>query len=87
MLGLRSTQFGPPIAMTASRAQGFNQGVVAVLDDEEKLRAYVAHPAHQKYTTSVLPGVSSSCLTFSRVQKIREAICDDTLVYDMYYPE
>jgi hypothetical protein len=56
---------GGVLASTAHRAQGFDMGVMAVLDTEQNVLDYASHPAHLV------------------VHKIREALCTDTLVYDM----
>lgn len=47
--GLQSFILGPPLASTANRAQGFDMGLVAVLETEEQVLSYAGHPAHQKY--------------------------------------
>lgn len=47
--GLKSLEMGPPLASTAQRAQGFNLGLLAVLESEEHLAGYATHPAHVKY--------------------------------------
>ncbi|KAH8176575.1 stress responsive a/B barrel domain-containing protein [Sarocladium implicatum] len=44
--GLRSFHLGPPLASTAHRAQGYDMGLVTVLDTEEQVLAYATHPAH-----------------------------------------
>lgn len=33
--------------MTASRAKGYDMGLVAILDKPEDVPGYAAHPAHQ----------------------------------------
>ncbi|KAF2184124.1 hypothetical protein K469DRAFT_710036 [Zopfia rhizophila CBS 207.26] len=63
--GLKSFEFGPPLASTAHRSQGFDMALMTVMETEKDVLAYAGHEAHQK------------------VHKIREAICDDTLAYDM----
>ncbi|KAF5003081.1 hypothetical protein FDECE_10362 [Fusarium decemcellulare] len=45
--GLRSFEFGPPLASTAHRAQGFDLGLIAILNTEADVLAYGPHPAHQ----------------------------------------
>ncbi|KAK7409436.1 hypothetical protein QQX98_008397 [Neonectria punicea] len=45
--GLRSFYFGPPLASTSQRAQGYELGLIAILDKEEHVLAYGPHPAHQ----------------------------------------
>lgn len=42
----------PPLESTAHRGQGFNLGLVAILDKPETVKVYAEHPAHQK---SVFP--------------------------------
>ena len=44
--GLKSFHLGPPLASTAHRAQGFDLGLITVLDTEEQLLAYATHPSH-----------------------------------------
>jgi hypothetical protein len=44
--GLRSFHLGPPLASTAHRAQGYDMGLVTLLDTEEQVLAYATHPAH-----------------------------------------
>ena len=44
--GLKSFNIGPPLASTAHRAQGYDMGLVTVLETEEQLLAYAKHPAH-----------------------------------------
>lgn len=39
---------GPVLGSTAHRAQGYDMGIVTVLDAEEDVLAYAPHPAHQK---------------------------------------
>lgn len=46
--GLQSFVLGPPLASTAERAQGFDMGLIAVLETEEQVLSYAGHPAHQK---------------------------------------
>ncbi|KAF4461374.1 hypothetical protein FALBO_11829, partial [Fusarium albosuccineum] len=44
--GLRSFEFGPPLASTAHRAQGFDLGLIAILNTEADVLAYGPHPAY-----------------------------------------
>lgn len=44
--GLQKVDVNPPLASTAHRAQGYNMGLVAILDKPETLQVYAAHPAH-----------------------------------------
>jgi hypothetical protein len=46
--GLQSFILGPPLASTAERAQGFDMGLIAVLEREAHVLSYASHPAHQK---------------------------------------
>ncbi|KAL7941255.1 stress responsive A/B barrel domain protein [Trichoderma barbatum] len=45
--GLLKISFGQPLPITASRAQGFNLGIVATLDKADTIPVYAAHSAHQ----------------------------------------
>ncbi|KAJ4856728.1 stress responsive a/B barrel domain-containing protein [Trichoderma breve] len=45
--GLLKISFGEPLPITASRAQGFNIGIVAILDKADTIPIYAAHAAHQ----------------------------------------
>lgn len=44
--GLKSFHLGPPLASTAHRAQGYDMGLVTVLETEAQVLAYASHPAH-----------------------------------------
>lgn len=44
--GLQSFQMGGVLASTAHRAQGFDMGIMAVLDTEQSVLDYASHPAH-----------------------------------------
>jgi hypothetical protein len=44
--GLLKMDVGPPHASTASRAQGYDMGLVAVLDKAETIAVYAKHDAH-----------------------------------------
>ncbi|KAH8803390.1 tannase and feruloyl esterase-domain-containing protein [Xylogone sp. PMI_703] len=46
--GLIKLDIGPPHPSTAHRAQGFNIGLVAVLDAPETIKVYAEHPEHLK---------------------------------------
>lgn len=37
---------GPPLAVTAARAKGYDMGLVAVLEKPEQVLPYGTHPAH-----------------------------------------
>lgn len=39
---------GPPVPETASRAKGFDMGLIAILDKPVDLKGYAEHPAHMK---------------------------------------
>lgn len=45
--GLLKISFGPPLPISAPRSQGFDIGIVAILDNPETIPHYAAHPAHQ----------------------------------------
>lgn len=49
IIGLLKISFGEPLPITASRAQGFNIGLVAILDKVDTIPIYAAHAAHQPY--------------------------------------
>ena len=44
--GLIRLDLNPPHAISASRAQGFDMGLVAILDKPETISVYAQHPAH-----------------------------------------
>jgi hypothetical protein len=46
--GLSRIDFGPPLESTAHRAQGYDLGLVAVLEKPEDVKVYAEHPSHQK---------------------------------------
>ena len=46
--GLSKLDVGPPDPSTAARGQGFNMGLVAILDKPETIKVYAEHPAHQE---------------------------------------
>lgn len=45
-IGLVSIQSGPPLPVSIPRAQGFDMGLVAVLETAEHVVTYGIHPAH-----------------------------------------
>jgi hypothetical protein len=45
--GLQRIDLNPPLPISASRAQGFDMGLVAILDKPETIEVYAKHPAHQ----------------------------------------
>ncbi|CAK3809809.1 Hypothetical predicted protein [Lecanosticta acicola] len=63
--GLQRIDFGSPVL--PARAQGFDLGLVAILEKAEDIKVYAEHPAHLK------------------VHALREAICEDTLAYDLEF--
>jgi len=46
--GLRRIDLNGPLASTAARGQGFNMGLVAILDKADDVKVYADHPAHQE---------------------------------------
>jgi hypothetical protein len=44
--GLSKLDVGPPEPSTAARGQGFNMGLVAILDRRETIKVYAEHDAH-----------------------------------------
>ena len=44
--GLQRIDLNPPLPVSAARAQGFDMGLVAVLDKPETVEVYAKHPAH-----------------------------------------
>jgi hypothetical protein len=46
--GLQRIDLNPPLPISATRAQGFDMGLVAVLDKPETVSVYAEHPAHQE---------------------------------------
>ncbi|KJY01457.1 stress responsive a b barrel domain protein [Zymoseptoria brevis] len=46
--GLSRIDFGPPLASTANRSQGYDLGLVAILEKAEDVKVYAEHPSHQK---------------------------------------
>ncbi|EXJ81651.1 hypothetical protein A1O1_07716 [Capronia coronata CBS 617.96] len=50
--GLLKLEANAPLASTAHRSQGYNMGLVAVLEKADDVKVYADHPAHlvvQKY--------------------------------------
>ncbi len=47
--GLMKLDANTPLASTASRGQGFNMGLVAVLEKADDVKVYAEHPAHLEY--------------------------------------
>ncbi|PWY89703.1 hypothetical protein BO94DRAFT_534450 [Aspergillus sclerotioniger CBS 115572] len=48
MVGKIPAAHQPPLAMTASRAKGFDMGLVAIMEKPEDLQIYANHPDHLK---------------------------------------
>ena len=47
--GLIKIDIGAPLESTASRAKGFDFGLVALLEKPDDVKVYAEHPEHQKY--------------------------------------
>ncbi|OKO93454.1 hypothetical protein PENSUB_12517 [Penicillium subrubescens] len=45
-IGLISMECGQPLPICLPRAQGFDMGLVAVLEKPEHVATYAVHPAH-----------------------------------------
>lgn len=52
--GLRKLDVNTPLPSTAARGQGFNMGLVAILDKADDVKVYAEHPAHLEYVTTLL---------------------------------
>lgn len=61
--GLIQFQVGPPLATTKHRAQGYDMGLVAVLEREEDVAVYASHPAHLE-TQELREGLSDETLAY-----------------------
>jgi hypothetical protein len=46
--GVLEMHMGPPLKLTAERAQGYSLALVAILDKAETLPIYTDHPEHVK---------------------------------------
>lgn len=44
--GLQRIDLNPPHPISAARAQGFDMGLVAILDKPDTIKVYAEHPAH-----------------------------------------
>ncbi|KAL2430567.1 hypothetical protein ABEF95_011148 [Exophiala dermatitidis] len=44
--GLIKLEANSPLASTAHRSQGYNMGLVAILEKAEDVKVYAEHPAH-----------------------------------------
>lgn len=53
--GLRKLEANTPHISTAHRGQGFNMGIVAILDKGEDIKVYAEHPAHLEYVNFLFP--------------------------------
>ena len=47
--GLTKLEVNTPLASTANRGQGFNMGLVAILEKADDVKVYAEHPAHLEY--------------------------------------
>lgn len=52
--GLRKLEANTPHPSTAHRGQGFNMGLVAILEKADDIKVYADHPAHLQYVNRVL---------------------------------
>lgn len=52
--GLASLECGQPLPICLPRAQGFDMGLVAVLEKPEHVASYAVHPAHLEYVLHLL---------------------------------
>jgi hypothetical protein len=71
--GLIDLRAGSPIELTASLAQGFDMGVVVLLDYVESLATFFTHESHQEYA-SPLPLVPSSHIAKNYFLRRPEAV-------------
>lgn len=86
--------------MTASRAKGYDMGLLAILEKPDDLSVYAEHPSHQVYVNDFIICyflsfsfiflsvffVANLILTYlGRVKNLREEICEDGLAYDMEF--
>jgi hypothetical protein len=62
-IGLLKFDFGPPLASTAHRAQGYDLALVATLEKAEDVKVYAEHPAHLK-VHQVREAVSDETLAY-----------------------
>ena len=87
---------GQPLPICLPRAQGFDMGLVAVLEKPEHVASYAVHPAHLEYvqyiSISAFPSqVGNGRIIYNhtdlacRVHKMREELCEDTLAYDLEF--
>lgn len=59
--GLQKLDVGPPHPTSSHRAQGYDMGFVAILDEPETIKVYAEHPAHLEY-------VSLSLILFAKME-------------------
>lgn len=55
--GLLKWDANPPLPVTAHRAQGYDMGLIAVLEKPEDVVTYGKHPAHQRYVSQALDAI------------------------------
>lgn len=56
--GLLKLEANAPLASTAHRSQGYNMGLVAILEKAEDVKVYAEHPAHLAYVLSLSHPIS-----------------------------
>ena len=49
--GLTKLEANTPLSSTAHRGQGYNMGLVAVLEKADDVKVYAEHPAHVAYVS------------------------------------
>ena len=81
-----------PLPISVPRANGFDMGIVAVLEKPEVVASYAVHPAHLGYDRLLrdkcrrMPHFSRRSANYLyRVHKLREKLCDDTVAYDLEF--
>ena len=47
--GLMKLEANTPLPSTAHRGQGFNMGLIAILERADDVKVYAEHPAHLQY--------------------------------------
>jgi hypothetical protein len=85
--GLVKLEVNKPLASTAHRGQGFNMGLVAILERAEDVQVYAEHPAHLAYVRRLLSRHDAVADDHGSIHNIRMAISDDTLAYDLEYAD
>ncbi|KAL2398025.1 hypothetical protein ABEF95_000538 [Exophiala dermatitidis] len=66
--GLIKLEANSPLASTAHRSQGYNMGLVAILEKDEDVKVYAEHPAHlavHKYREELCTDTLAYDLEFS----------------------